>query len=151
MIVCDQCGHRNEAGSRFCANCGHRLVAEGEPLPAADPPPTPPRGAAPPPGLPPQMPAPPAPPRSTEPSAASGGLPTADLPPSHPEWRMSSAGPLPDPPRRRRWIVILLAILGVCVLLCVAVFVFLSTEPGMRWANDIMTQAAEAGTPQAGQ
>ncbi len=64
---------------------------------------------------------------------------------------MSSAGPLPDPPRRRRWVVVLLVILGVCVLICVAIVVFISSEPGARFANDLATRIAEAATQQAEQ
>lgn len=152
MIVCDQCGHRNEAGSRFCSNCGHRLVAGDEPLPSVEQgtPSSQPDVVPTVSGLPPQMAAPPVPPRRVEPLPASRGPSTGDLAPTDPEWRMSSAGPLPDPPRRRRWLWILLAIVGACVLVCVGVSIFFSTETGSRLFSDLQTQSANleaSGTP----
>jgi hypothetical protein len=40
---------------------------------------------------------------------------------------MSPAGPLPEPPRRRTWLWVLLGVIGVCVLLCCAFFVWSAT------------------------
>lgn len=144
VIVCDRCGHENEAENRFCANCGNRLVKEAA---AADAP----AGAVPTSSWSPPEPrsSPEPAPRAPIPSPISPppafrsqtGGDSRELPPSHPEWRMSSAGPLPDPPRRRRWIWIVLGLLGACVIACVAIFIFFSTETGTRLLEDFEAQA----------
>ena len=51
----------------------------------------------------------------------------SEVPPTSPEWRMSPAGPLPEPPRRRTWLWVVLGIIGACVLICCAGFIWLST------------------------
>ena len=79
-----------------------------------------------------------------EPAPAAG---RTTLPPTSPEWRMSPAGPLPEPPRRRRWIWIVLGILGACVVICVVLFVLVGSG-AIGPVNDFMT-AVEA-TRQAG-
>ena len=112
-----------------CSNCGtqnetgDRFCANcGTPLPAAEAAPT----------LPPQFerPAPP------EAETADGN------------WRMSSLGP-PPPRRRRVWLWVLLALLGLCVLVCVGIVIFASTGSGQEWLNDFGTRVAEQATEQA--
>lgn len=111
---CPACGADNREGARFCDACGARMP-EAAPVPAAPAPeaPSPPDSvptvvridAAPPPipafELPPVNP--------------------GDLPPTHPEWRMSPAGPLPDPPKRRIWLWIVGGL-----LFCVAMFIMMN-------------------------
>jgi autotransporter translocation and assembly factor TamB len=61
---------------------------------------------------------------------------------------MSSLGP---PPRRKRrlWLWILVGLLLLCVLLCVAGGIFLSTSAGQEWFEDFATTAAERATEAA--
>lgn len=104
-MACPVCGADNRAGAKFCNECGANLgltaappgdlpePAEQEPVVRVDVPPPPvPAFAA----LPPRDP--------------------SELPPTHPEWRMSSAGPLPDPPKRRLWLWIVGALISCLVL-----------------------------------
>ena len=103
-MTCPVCGADNRAGAKFCNECGTPLAAESARAdapeePAAD---TVVRVDAPPPPVP-----------------AFAALPPRDpseLPPTHPEWRMSSAGPLPDPPKRRLWLWIVGALISCLVL-----------------------------------
>ena len=96
---CPNCGTQNPSTSKFCSECGAPLVAPA-------PPPAPAPQSAP-----------------AQPVAVTSPSPRRDtpidpteLPPTHPEWRMSSAGPLPEPPRRRIWLWALVAI-GLCVFI----------------------------------
>lgn len=141
MIVCPSCGTENAAGSNFCSNCGTKLNV-APPTEALSPTgddgsdsasPTdgtiddaPPANEAqaipserPASSLPPQRPMPP--PVSLPPRDHSG------LPATAPEWRMSSAGPLPEPRGRRRWLWITLGILGACLLVCIVAVTLAST------------------------
>ena len=74
-----------------------------------------------------------------------------ELSPSHPEWRMSPAGPLPEQPRRR-WVVWLGAALGACLFVCVAAWILGSTvfrEPLESFTATqitLATQTAGEGT-----
>ncbi len=100
--------------------------------------------------------------RAGRPHAEKGGAGTADdsgplpqrpvnpveLPASHPEWRMSPAGPLPEQPRRR-WVVWIIGSLGVCLVLCVTLWVLGSTVFRGPVDSFLATQVAEA-TRQAG-
>ena len=70
--------------------------------------------------------------------------------PTAPEWRMSPAGPLPEPPRRRTWLWVLLGTIGALLLLCCLVGVWLSTA-GSDQLDNLATWAAEEATKQAGQ
>jgi hypothetical protein len=60
---------------------------------------------------------------------------------------MSPAGPLPEQPRRR-WVIWLGGALGVCLLLCVALFVWGSTI-GRGTLDAVATQVAAEATRQA--
>ena len=63
---------------------------------------------------------------------------------------MSDPGPLPEPKRRRRlWLWIIVGILGFCIIACVAVSVWASTDTGQRILNDAGTSFAETATEQA--
>lgn len=61
---------------------------------------------------------------------------------------MSPAGPLPDPPGRRRWVWIVLGILGACLLICVLIVVWGSTI-GSETLNQWATQVSDEATRQA--
>ncbi len=122
MIVCPNCGNANPDGSRFCANCGADLTGAGRT------PPTPRE-----------------PPRPEAPSTVD----RRDLPPTSPEWRMSPAGPLPEPPRRRRWLWIVLGIVGACLLLCCLLLVWGNTI-GVDTINDLATRVSIEATEQGG-
>ncbi len=120
VITCGRCGTENPEGSRFCAQCGNALsVAESEPADAPPPAksdlPSPttnsPIGQI-------------ASPAQSERHRAAD--PT-HLPPSSPEWRMSDAGPLPEPRRRRTWRWIVLGMGGVCLLVCILTFAWANT------------------------
>ena len=105
---CPRCGTENPQTSKFCSECGGPLIpapAAPAPEPVKVPPP-PPVPAAPPPA-PTTIPASSRNPESIDPT---------ELPPTHPDWKMSSAGPLPDPPRRRIWLWILVAV-GLCIFM----------------------------------
>ena len=154
-MICPTCATHNPAGSRFCMECGTRLPAS-EPAQAGSPVraqadseatavPTvsdgdvnSSRGAS-----------------AVDLGSATGGGPAqatsvrnlAELPATHPEWRMSPAGPLPDQPRRR-WVVWVVGALGVCLLLCVAIVVWSSTA-GRGTLDAIATQVTLEATRQS--
>jgi len=151
VIVCDRCGHRNEAGSRFCSNCGNRLGAEqpsdlpGTPPPAAGPSPEPsatsapaePASTPPPPTLPPQF----RPIGGDRPGRAEAPS-RRDLPPTDPEWRMSPVLEEAPPPRRRTWLWIVGGLLGLCLLSCAGLFIFVNfTGTGQRLLEEAAVQA----------
>lgn len=75
------------------------------------------------------------------------------LPPTAPEWRMSDAGPLPPPPRRPRWLWFILGGLGLCLLICILVYVWSQTVGQefvgefLATAEAMLTATAEVGTP----
>jgi hypothetical protein len=48
---------------------------------------------------------------------------------------MSPAGPLPEPPKRRTWLWVLLGIIGACILLCCGTIVWTGTA-GRGWVCD---------------
>lgn len=165
MIVCPSCGTENAPGSNFCSNCGTKLVdppaTERGPSQPSVIPEAKPRTDDPPPSsslsrptdadrtqidrptssIPPQQPMPA--PVSLPPRDASG------LPATAPEWRMSSAGPLPEPRGRRRWLWITLGILGACLLVCVVAVTLASTVFTDEVESFLATQEAEA-TARAG-
>ena len=120
MITCPNCGATNPDDSRFCANCGADLTGSGR---AGPPTPVPP------------------PADEAELSA---------IPPTSPEWRMSPAGPLPEQPRRRRWLWIVLGIVGACLLICCLIFVWANTI-GVETVSNLATRVSEAATEQAGE
>ncbi|MCC6314395.1 MAG: zinc ribbon domain-containing protein [Thermomicrobiales bacterium] len=127
---CARCGTENPESSRFCMECGAPLTAEEphRPAPQEEPPASRPFTMPPP----------------LEPSLASSGRPPSDLPPTHPDWRMSSAGPLPDRPRRRIWFWVL-GIIGGCLLVCVLLVLWGSTI-GRPVLDDFATRAAIEAT-----
>jgi hypothetical protein len=61
---------------------------------------------------------------------------------------MSNLGP---PPRRKRsiWLWILIGLLAPCVLSCVGFAIFLSTDSGGEWFDDLQTEVSEQQTQQA--
>lgn len=129
MIICPTCGDANADGSRFCSNCGTRLERSPEPEPASDStlsersePSFPPR------------------------SVASDSV---DLPPTAPEWRMSSPGPLPERRNRRVWLWVVLGIIGACLLVCILVYIWAATV-GSDTVDGWLTAAAEFTTPVPG-
>lgn len=61
---------------------------------------------------------------------------------------MTSLGP-PPARKRRLWLWILIGLLLVCVTLCVAGGIFLSTDAGQEWFEDIATQASDRATEAA--
>lgn len=157
-MTCPNCQTVNPPASRFCMECGTRLaIGEGVPtaipseaaartepasdeaaqvsLPTTEPPPRPGGAAS------------AGPPPSAVDGAAMRRASPAELPATHPEWRMSSAGPLPEQPRRR-WVVWLAAALGVCLLLCVGLVVWSSTI-GRGTLDAVATQVATEATRQA--
>ena len=114
-MKCPACGADNRGGAKFCNECGATLVIpvpetiEIEPAAAPtilvertdDVPPS---------------------------ASVYQGLPSSDptdLPPTHPEWRMSSAGPLPEPPKRRIWLWVI-GVLVSCVLIFLLMNILLS-------------------------
>lgn len=155
MIVCPRCGNENLEGSKFCSNCGNSLTVVERPavkdesigdLP--EPPdlapssPSPSRAEA---QVPPPIPAP----RAWSPRPSAARNEASVLPATAPEWRMSDAGPLPEPRRRRTWLWIVVGLLGACLLICVGLIIWGNTESGTRVLNDLATSVAEAATPQA--
>lgn len=122
-MQCPQCGHQNNDSDRFCANCGARLQANTT--------------------IPPQF---EAPQREDVPTPA--GVPAAPRSddPNDPEWRMSPL-PEPEPPKRRTWLWVLVGILVFCILLFCGFSVFLMTDTGQEFVNDLATRAAEIATP----
>jgi hypothetical protein len=76
------------------------------------------------------------------------GSPT-DLPPTSPDWRMSSLPSEPLPPKKRRtWLWVLLGVIAAIVICCCAFTVWASTageDTVQRWATeftDYMTETS---------
>ena len=143
MIVCPNCGSSNQPVSRFCENCGadlRSLAGSPPPQPPQQPPldqPPPPFGA----------PATPPPPVFVPPPVDA--RPPWDLPPTSPDWRMSSLPPEPPPARKRRtWLWILLGLNAAIIICCCAFTVWASTageDTVQRWAteiNDYLTETS---------
>ena len=133
MIICPTCGDANADGSRFCSNCGTRLERSSEPEPAGEQASGPEFTEPPEPTFAPRRPA----------------TDSAELPPSAPEWRMSSPGPLPEPRRRRMWLWIVLGIIGACLLVCILIYIWSATV-GSDTVDGWLTAAAELATPDPG-
>jgi hypothetical protein len=135
VIRCPNCGNENPPGSRFCANCGRRLP---EPPPLE---PTPVEQTA----------VEPTPAPANAPPAALAAPPISptDLPPTHPDWRMSPPEPYLPQRGRRTWLWIVFGIIGACLVICLALFVFFQTPPGRTFLGDLQTQAALQATPTA--
>jgi hypothetical protein len=72
----------------------------------------------------------------------------SELPPTAPEWKMSSAGPLPEPPKRRRWLWILLIIIVVILILCCVAIILGSTVFEGR-LTDFATRVSREATESA--
>lgn len=128
-VKCQRCGAENPASARFCMSCGNALPAAAD-APAA------PAGAAAPQeageavATAPEL-AAAEPPRAVPLPAQFSRRPVdpGELPPTHPEWKMSSAGPLPDPPKRRIWLWVLGGI-GAVILLCIVLSIVSSLALG---------------------
>ena len=141
MIRCARCGTENPEGSRFCAQCGNQL-ATLEPEPAPPPvtsAPSPPPSSNEPPGVGPVT-GESVPRRAADPSA---------LPPTAPEWRMSDAGPLPEPRGRRKWLWIALGVSGACLLICILVVIWANTI-GADVVSELLATAEAQATAAAG-
>lgn len=133
-IRCQNCGHENQAGDTYCANCGARLRTD-----VSIPPQYPsPQGAPPPQAAPP--PPPPTAPQTLQPVPGQDQLES--------EWRMSNLGP-PPKPKRRVWLWVIIGLIIACVLICVAFGIFVNTGTGSRWFSDLATEAAKKATQQA--
>lgn len=152
MIVCPTCGNENPEGSRFCSNCGTALTrpdaaeADASATAADEPDQTDPDRSV----RPGRVSVPPMPePRTwtapaTRPPHDAGGVPA-----TAPEWKMSDAGPLPEPRGRRRGLWVIVGILGACLMVCVGLTVWGNTDSGTRFLNDLATSVSEAATPRA--
>ncbi len=148
MVRCPRCGHENQEGDRFCANCGARLTPVAPPRETS----TEPEATAEP-GDETARPAP-APPRPTSfpppvtPSFAEE--PRGDEPGADDEWRMSSLGP-PPPPKRRLWLWIVIGIFAALLICCVASIIFFTaTDTGQQLWQDAVSTAEAIQTEQAG-
>ena len=113
VIDCPNCGTSNPPDSNFCANCGADLSGAARPMPQPMP----------------------------QPMARPGE--SREAPAFDPEWRMSDPGPLPEPRRRRAWVWVLLGIVGACLLVCIAFFIWASTDSGQATLEDWSTRVAE--------
>lgn len=134
-IRCQNCGHENQAGDTYCANCGARLRKDVSIPPQYPSPHEPPAQAAPRPQSP-----PPFNPQPIQP------IPHEAAPEG--EWRMSNLGP-PPKPKRRVWLWVIIGLIIACVLICVAFGIFLNTSTGSRWFSDLATEAAQKATQQS--
>jgi hypothetical protein len=75
-------------------------------------------------------------------------IPPSELPPTAPEWKMSSSGPLPEPPKRRKWLWILLIIIVAILILCCVAIILGSTVFEDR-LTDFATRVAKEATESA--
>jgi hypothetical protein len=75
-------------------------------------------------------------------------IPPSELPPTSPDWKMSSAGPLPEPPKRRKWLWILLIIIVVILILCCVAIILGSTVFEDR-LTDFATRVSKEATESA--
>jgi zinc ribbon protein len=128
VIRCPNCGNENPPGSRFCANCGRRLPESDADVAAPSP----------------------ASPPAVEAEVAAPPVRPSDLPATHPEWRMSPPEPYVPTRQRRTWLWIVLGIIAACLLVCLAIIVFVNTPPGRAVLDDLATQAALQATPRDG-
>lgn len=150
MSTCPNCGHENNEGDRFCANCGTRVTpvapprSETQPDPFApaeaepsretndsqDHNPEPSRGSIPPP---------------VTPSFAQQNSRERQEQELDDDWRMSDLGP---PPKRRRplWLWILIGISVLILVCCIGGFLALTyTETGQQlWDDVVATATAQA-------
>ena len=131
-VRCQNCGHENQPGDTYCANCGARLRKDVS--------------------IPPQYPSPPsaAPQPSPPPFNPQPIQPIQTAPQEAPdsEWRMSSLGP-PPKPKRRVWLWVLIGLIIACVVICVGFGVFLNTSTGSHWFSNLATEAAQKATQQS--
>jgi hypothetical protein len=153
-MKCPRCGHENNEGDRFCANCGNRLTPVAPPRenvtePAPAPEPEKPRDDV---YRSPfeQEPGPSSIPPPVTPTFSSGNrAPGGGTEDTDDEWKMSSLGP---PPRRKRrvWLWIIVAILAVFLIACCSFLFFVTaTDTGQDWFSDFATQVVEEATQQA--
>ena len=63
---------------------------------------------------------------------------------------MSPPEPYVPTRQRRTWLWIVLGMIGACLLVCLAIIVFVNTPPGRAVLDDLATQAALQATPRAG-
>jgi uncharacterized membrane protein YvbJ len=122
-MQCTQCGEDIKDDNCFCPNCGARVDRSG----------TIPR------------------------QFATTGSTNRDRPentrhqepipenPKDPEWRMSTL-PDEDPPKRRRWLWVVVGLILFCVLLAIAFSIFLATDAGQNMLDDLATRAADLAT-----
>jgi hypothetical protein len=89
-------------------------------------------------------PPPPEPPTTWKPPI----IPPSELPPTSPDWKMSSAGPLPEPPKRRKWLWILLIIIVAILILCCVAIILGSTVFEDR-LTDFATRVSREATESA--
>lgn len=142
MIKCPNCGTMNEAGSRFCFQCGQPLASDAGPgnsertqpvsPPPFPPPPSYPGSSSPASGYPP----PPPGSYAQDPYGAGG------YPPGTPPGYMMP----PEPPRRRRWLWIILGIILGCILVCAAFAIWGATAGDgriERWATELSEYSTE--------
>jgi hypothetical protein len=135
VIACPNCGAQNQPGSRFCENCGADLRSLAVPTPQ---PPTP------------EPSPPPTPPPAFVPPPSESRVPW-ELPPTAPEWRMSSLPPeQPPPARRRTWVWVLIACIALIVLCCCGSIVWANTDSGQHWLERKGTQLSDYMTEEAG-
>lgn len=119
---CQQCGHENQDDDVFCGNCGTRLSTEPRTFTER-------------------------PESVTTTETHATGNP--GQPDSSDDWRMTSLGP-PPARKRRLWLWILVSLLLLCVALCVAGGVSLTTDAGQEWFDGVATEASERATEAAG-
>ncbi len=159
MTKCPNCGTMNEAGSRFCFQCGQTLATDNgsgtgptQPitLPGFPPPPAGSAPSGPVSGFPPPpQSAPPGYPQSTGfPQDPYGSANPYGSPPGYPPGTPPGYMMPPEPQRRRRWLWIILGIILGCILVCVAfgIWGFTAGEDTFeRWG----TQLSEFSTEEA--
>jgi len=142
VIACPNCGTMNQEGSRFCENCGADLrsltVGQTTPPPPAQP--SPPPVFVPPPSS-----ASGPPPPTFGPPPGTTAQPW-DLPPTAPEWRMSSLPTEPPPQRKRRtWLWVLIGLIGAIVICC-CVFGIWANTAGEEWFTGKLTEVSNWAT-----
>ena len=156
MTKCPNCGTMNEAGSRFCFQCGQTLTSDAgsgngertQPinLPGFPPPPSNAGPSAPVSGFPPPPPGSGFPQSSgypQDPYGTGGGYSApGGYPPGTPPGYMMP----PEPPRRRRWLWIILGIILGCILVCAAFAIWGLTageDTIERWGTELSEFSTE--------